>query len=137
MRAVPVPMIGSQTECRPWRRGGHFPASPDSGEAGIKRTRHSDTGDKALTVAEGRVSALFEYEIRVSGLVPPSVLVEIEGVQAAVEPVQTVLRAPVVDQSALHGIVNRLQTVGLELIEVRRLNDQFGLERDLLSLATE
>ncbi len=72
-----------------------------------------------------------------AGLVPPSVLVEIEGVQAVVQPVQTILRGPLVDQSALHSIINRLQTVGLELIEVRRLNDQFGLEQNLLRLPSE
>lgn len=62
-----------------------------------------------------------EYEIRVSGLVPQSLLEEIEGVHVVVEPVQTVLRGPVVDQAALHGIINRLQRLGLDLIEVRRL----------------
>ena len=65
-----------------------------------------------------------DYEIRVSGLVPDSVLAEIEGVQVIVEPVQTVLRGPVVDQAALHGIINRLQRLGLDLIEVRRLAEQ-------------
>jgi len=65
-----------------------------------------------------------EYEIRVSGLVPDSVLAEIEGVQVIVVPVQTVLRGPVVDQAALHGIINRLQRLGLDLIEVRRLAEQ-------------
>ena len=62
-----------------------------------------------------------EYEIRVAGLVPEDVLLEIENVQATVEPVGTVLRGPVVDQAALHGVINRLQNLGLELIEVRRL----------------
>jgi len=38
--------------------------------------------------------------------------------------VQTVLRGPVVDQAALHGIINRLQRLGLDLIEVRRLAEQ-------------
>ena len=65
-----------------------------------------------------------EYEIRVSGLVPPSLLAEIEGVHVVVEPVQTVLRGPVTDQAALHGIINRLQRLGLDLIEVRRLSDE-------------
>jgi hypothetical protein len=73
---------------------------------------------------EGDVDMSTEYEIRVSGLVPDSVLAEIEGVQVIVEPVQTVLRGPVVDQAALHGIINRLQRLGLDLIEVRRLAEQ-------------
>jgi len=75
---------------------------------------------------EGRRTdvAPLEYEIRVSGLVPESVLAEIEGVQVVVEPVQTVMRGPVLDQAALHGIINRLQRLGLDLIEVRRLTDE-------------
>jgi hypothetical protein len=35
------------------------------------------------------VDAVLEYEFRVSGLVPPDVLVEIEGARVVVEPVQT------------------------------------------------
>ncbi len=62
-----------------------------------------------------------EYEIRVSGAVPAAVLTEIEGAQVTVEPVQTILRGPVADQAALHGIINRLQRLGLDLIEVRRI----------------
>lgn len=62
-----------------------------------------------------------EYEIRVSGVIPESVLAEIEGVQVMLEPVQTVIRGPVLDQAALHGIINRLQRLGLDLIEVRRI----------------
>ena len=75
------------------------------------------------TPGEADMSAL-EYEIRVSGLVPEHVLAEIEGVHVVVEPVQTVMRGPVLDQAALHGIINRLQRLGLDLIEVRRLTDQ-------------
>ncbi len=62
-----------------------------------------------------------DYEIRVSGPVPESLLVETEGLKVVREPVQTVLRGPVPDQAALHGIINRLQRLGLELIEVRRV----------------
>lgn len=62
-----------------------------------------------------------EYEIRVSGVVPDAVLAEIEGVRVVLEPVQTVIRGPVLDQAALHGIINRLQRLGLDLIEVRRI----------------
>jgi hypothetical protein len=65
-----------------------------------------------------------QYEIRVSGLVPQDVLTEIEGVRVVVEPVHTVLRGPIPDQAALHGIINRLQRTGLDLIDVRRLPDE-------------
>ena len=62
-----------------------------------------------------------EYEIRVNGVVPESVLVEMEGLRAVNEPVQTVLWGPVVDQAALRGIIDRLQRLGLELIDVHQI----------------
>ena len=66
------------------------------------------------------MSAL-DYEIRVEGVVPSDVLAEIDGVRAAIQPLGTILRGTVVDQAALHGVINRLQGLGLELVEVRRL----------------
>jgi len=63
------------------------------------------------------------YEIRVTGLVSDEVLEEIENVRATVQPVGTILRGTVEDQAALHGVINRLQGLGLELVEVRRLLD--------------
>ena len=68
------------------------------------------------------MTSSLEYEIRVSGAIPEAVLREIEGVHIYVEPVQTVLRGPVVDQAALHGIINRLQRLGVDLLEVRRIS---------------
>jgi hypothetical protein len=60
------------------------------------------------------------YEIRVRGRVGDH-LVDALGLAAVVEPVETVLRGPVVDQEGLRGILDQLQDLGLELIEVRRL----------------
>ncbi len=65
--------------------------------------------------------AHLDYEIRVSGQVPAEVVEEIDDVQVAIQPVGTVLRGTVVDQAALHGLINRLLGLGLELVEVRRL----------------
>lgn len=65
--------------------------------------------------------AELEYEIRVSGLVPATLLEEFEGVKAVVHPTTTVMRGPVVDQSALHGLLARLQGLDLELIDVHRI----------------
>jgi hypothetical protein len=64
-----------------------------------------------------------DYEISVSGELPASVLEEIESFTVEVVPVRTVMRGPVPDQAALHGIINRLQSLGLELIEVRRIGE--------------
>jgi hypothetical protein len=41
--------------------------------------------------------------------------------ESDVEPVETILHGPVRDQAELHGLLHRLQSLGLELIEVRRL----------------
>jgi hypothetical protein len=64
-----------------------------------------------------------EYEISVSGELPTTVLEEVEHFSVEVVPVRTVMRGPVADQAALHGIINRLQSLGLELIEVRRIGE--------------
>ena len=41
--------------------------------------------------------------------------------ESDVEPVETILHGPVRDQAELHGLLHRLQSLGLELVEVRRL----------------
>jgi len=61
------------------------------------------------------------FEVRVRGTVPPDVLEEFEGMTAVSVPVETVLTGVLPDQSALYGVLNRLQALGLELVEVRRL----------------
>jgi hypothetical protein len=65
---------------------------------------------------------VLDYEIRVTGEVPAEVLEEIEGAHVSVQPVETILRGSVADQAALHQMINRLQGLGLELTEVRRLS---------------
>jgi hypothetical protein len=62
-----------------------------------------------------------DYEIRIKGRLSDSLLAAFEGLDATVEPVETVLRGPVQDQAALYGLLNRIQSLGLELVEVRRL----------------
>jgi hypothetical protein len=63
------------------------------------------------------------YEIHVRGEVPAETLVELEEMTAVLEPAATILSGAVPDQAALHGILFRLQALGLELIEIRRLPD--------------
>ena len=62
------------------------------------------------------------YEIRVSGILPPEALLDFEKLTASVEPVETVVHGPLQDQSALKGLLARLETYGVEVIEVRRLH---------------
>ena len=49
--------------------------------------------------------------------------VAFEPLAANVLPVETVLHGEIADQAALHGVLDRVQALGLELIEVRRLPD--------------
>ena len=63
------------------------------------------------------------YEIHVRGQVPLAVLEELEHLTVVDEPAVTVLTGVLPDQSALFGILARLQDLGLELIELRRLGD--------------
>jgi hypothetical protein len=72
-------------------------------------------GREAAHVPESR------YEIRIRGRVGRAVLDTFERLESDVEPVETVLHGPVRDQAELHGLLRRLQGLGLELIEVRRL----------------
>ena len=62
-----------------------------------------------------------DYEIRIKGRLSDSLLAAFEGLTATVEPVETVLHGPVQDQSSLHGLLDRIQSLGLELVEIRRL----------------
>jgi hypothetical protein len=61
------------------------------------------------------------YEIRIKGRVSRALLDSFEGMQSELEPVETVIHGPVRDQAELHGLIDRIQALGLELIEVRRL----------------
>ena len=61
------------------------------------------------------------YEIRVRGRVSPIVLEGFEGMEAELAHVETLLHGPVRDQAELHGLLDRIKALGLELVEVRRL----------------
>jgi hypothetical protein len=61
------------------------------------------------------------YEIRIRGRVSNAVLATFDPLESDVERVETILHGPIRDQAELHGLLHRLQALGLELIEVRRL----------------
>ncbi len=63
-----------------------------------------------------------DFEIRVTGPVPADVVDEIPCARVVTRPVETILRGPVTDQGALHELLGRLQGLGLNLLEVRRLS---------------
>src|SRR3954466_2546723 len=61
------------------------------------------------------------YEIRVRGRVSDATVSTFEGMDVAFASTETVLHGPVSDQAGLHGLLDRIQSLGLELIEGRRL----------------
>ena len=64
------------------------------------------------------------YEIRVTGVLPPEALLDFERLTASVEPVETVVHGPLRDQAALNGLLARLETFGVQVLEIRRLQDR-------------
>jgi hypothetical protein len=64
------------------------------------------------------------YEIRVTGVLPPEALLDFDRLTGSVEPVETVVHGPLQDQAALNGLLARLETFGVQVIEVRRLHEK-------------
>jgi hypothetical protein len=61
------------------------------------------------------------YEIRIKGRLSDSLTGAFEDFTAAVKPAETVMRGELRDQSELQGVLDQIQSLGLELIEVRQL----------------
>jgi hypothetical protein len=63
-----------------------------------------------------------QYEIRVDGHLGPRWAAWFDGLTlVAEEDGTTVLRGPVVDQAALHGVLQKLRDLGIPLISVTQL----------------
>jgi hypothetical protein len=69
------------------------------------------------------------YEVRFAGAVPAELLAELQGLTFTVEPPETVLYGSLPDEAALFGLISRIHSLGLHLIEVRRLADDDGLDQ--------
>jgi hypothetical protein len=78
-------------------------------------TRHTGAAD-----AEGMKPT--DYIITVRGRIGPALLDAFEGMQAAVTPTETLLRGRIVDQAALHGVLELIESLGLELLDVHRVD---------------
>jgi len=66
------------------------------------------------------------YEVRLRGRLSPVLLQQFGPLQPVPDdhpeaPVETLLQGPVEDQAALHGLLRRIESLGLELLELRRL----------------
>jgi hypothetical protein len=61
------------------------------------------------------------YEITVRGTGSPRLAASFEGMDVASFAGHTMLRGHLVDQAALHGLLDRVSALGLELVDLRRL----------------
>ena len=66
------------------------------------------------------------YEIRVRGALTDAVAGELADSLRAFAPTETVLHGHVADQAELRGVLARLQELGCELLEARRLSPLSG-----------
>lgn len=60
------------------------------------------------------------YEIRIRGLLSDRLLSAFPEMHARMRDHETVLTGALPDQSSLHGVLGRIEALGLELLEVRR-----------------
>jgi hypothetical protein len=84
----------------------------------LRVTTHHPAGEHARSVASTG------YEIRIKGRLSDSVSSTFEDFTTSVKPAETTLRGELRDQSELHGLLEQIQSLGLELIEVRRLDKE-------------
>jgi hypothetical protein len=75
------------------------------------------TGEDCLRVTPA------SYEIRIKGRIGEPALATFGNLDASLRPAETVLRGVIQDQAALHGLLDRIQSLGLELIEIRQLEE--------------
>jgi hypothetical protein len=64
------------------------------------------------------------YEVRVAGILPPEALLDFESLTAAVQSTETVVHGQLQDHAALAGLLARLEVSGIEIVNVRRVDDQ-------------
>jgi hypothetical protein len=115
LKAMKAPLTAQgPPELRTWTGGQAAKAALDG------RAAQSSTPRTVWHEGRGtRVAA--NYEIRVKGRVGDAVLLAFEGLTVTTEPVETILYGPIPDQEALHELLAKLQSLGLEVVEFRRL----------------
>jgi hypothetical protein len=71
----------------------------------------------------GPVVPVQQYEIRVRGKMGEALRAAFAPLEADAGRLETVLHGPVASQTELQGMLERVAALGLELVEVRRLDD--------------
>ncbi len=77
------------------------------------------------------------YAIRVRGLLSDRLLGAFPEMHARTQDHETILTGALPDQSALHGVLGRIEALGLELLEVRRPRTRAGGLRPTASKADQ
>jgi hypothetical protein len=62
-----------------------------------------------------------EYALRVRGRLSPDIIAALHPLRPTEPVTETVLRGDLADEAALHGIIARLEQLGVELVELLRL----------------
>jgi hypothetical protein len=61
------------------------------------------------------------YQITVRGRLSETLIAAFDGLSASASAAGTVLSGEIVDQAALYGLLDRIESLGLELLDVRRV----------------
>jgi hypothetical protein len=69
-----------------------------------------------------------QYEIRIEGRLGPGWAAWFDGLSLTDEDGTTVLRGPVVDQAALHGLLLKLRDLGIPLVSLTQIQPDPGGE---------
>ena len=64
------------------------------------------------------------YEIRLKGRAERTIVLAFDDFTVSAAPSETVLRGDIVDQAALHGVLERIHGLGLHLLEVRAVGPE-------------
>jgi hypothetical protein len=95
-------------------------------DARVRRYLSGDGADPAHVRVRGHEGGIgmARYEIVVDGVVGPVVMTALEGFEVHPDrPGRSRLVGQVLDQAALHGVLNRLRDLRVEIIDVRRVED--------------
>lgn len=66
--------------------------------------------------------AMYAYEISVKGHLGPSVIADLAALEIDRQPAITILRRELDDGEQLHRVLDQISALGLELVEVRRVD---------------
>jgi hypothetical protein len=70
-----------------------------------------------------RLMTIRTYEITFAGQAVPAVVDAFDDFEVTVDKTTTTMRGELVDQAALHGAIDRVRALGLELLEVRTVEE--------------